>query len=377
MLSCGWVSVLRPYSSRLLTTPSDLAPMSTRISSLSMRTTVPSTTSPCFRLRISPDCSLRSSSIVVGSGRSDDRAPAPRRRPPRVRRRNPLRSVRVQALHPPAVRPPARGRPPGPPGPPGSVGSGAGASAGVVDASALASVVSSCWSVNGIVSSGWLAPAPDTTAPGTRPGGWLVVDVVRVVVGSTDSSRAGRARPLPACRQGREMVPRGPGAPQCADAGAARPRHPRRRIPCGARRATDRRARACRSRWSCAAPPGELAALEGQAPRSVTQRGKFLVFQLERDRVVINPMLTGRLGLATPGAKAFASTAFVLRLGARATAPEDAARWTRRAPRGCPGGRRDVELRYRDPTRMGKVYVLPGGRRAAGRRLGRAGPGRR
>ena len=64
------ISVLRPYSSRLLTTPSDLAPMSTRISSLSMRTTVPSTTSPCLRLRISPACSLSSSSIVVGSGRS-------------------------------------------------------------------------------------------------------------------------------------------------------------------------------------------------------------------------------------------------------------------------------------------------------------------
>ena len=69
MLSCGCVSVLRPYSSRLLTTPSDLAPMSTSISSLSMRTTVPSTTSPCLRLRISPSCSLSSSSIVVGSGR--------------------------------------------------------------------------------------------------------------------------------------------------------------------------------------------------------------------------------------------------------------------------------------------------------------------
>ena len=42
--------------------------MSTRISSLSMRTTVPSTTSPCLKLRMSPVCSLSSSSIVVGSG---------------------------------------------------------------------------------------------------------------------------------------------------------------------------------------------------------------------------------------------------------------------------------------------------------------------
>ena len=68
MLSAGWDSVLRPNSSRLLTTPSLLAPMSTRISSLSIRTTVPSTTSPCLKLLISPSVSARSSSIVVGSG---------------------------------------------------------------------------------------------------------------------------------------------------------------------------------------------------------------------------------------------------------------------------------------------------------------------
>ena len=42
--------------------------MSTRISSLSIRTTVPSTTSPCLKLRMSASCSASSSSIVVGSG---------------------------------------------------------------------------------------------------------------------------------------------------------------------------------------------------------------------------------------------------------------------------------------------------------------------
>ena len=42
--------------------------MSTRISSLSMRTTVPSTTSPCLKLLMSESCSASSSSIVVGSG---------------------------------------------------------------------------------------------------------------------------------------------------------------------------------------------------------------------------------------------------------------------------------------------------------------------
>ena len=44
----------------------------------------------------------------------------------------------------------------------------------------------------------------------------------------------------------------------------------------------------------------ELAALEGQVLASVRRRGKFLVFQFERDRVVMNFMLTGRLGLAAP-----------------------------------------------------------------------------
>ena len=66
----GWPSPWRPNSSRLLTTPSLLAPMSTRISSLSIRTTVPSTTSPCLKLLMSVSCSASSSSIVVGSGPS-------------------------------------------------------------------------------------------------------------------------------------------------------------------------------------------------------------------------------------------------------------------------------------------------------------------
>ena len=42
--------------------------------------------------------------------------------------------------------------------------------------------------------------------------------------------------------------------------------------------------------------PAELAAFEGQLLLSVRRRGKFLVFEFERDRIVFNPMLTGRLG---------------------------------------------------------------------------------
>ena len=38
---------------------------------------------------------------------------------------------------------------------------------------------------------------------------------------------------------------------------------------------------------------------------TVRRRGKFLVFAFDRDRIVFNPMLTGRLGLAVAGAKAW------------------------------------------------------------------------
>lgn len=104
----------------------------------------------------------------------------------------------------------------------------------------------------------------------------------------------------------------------------------------------------------------ELAALEGQALRSVRRRGKFLLFDLERDRVVNNPMLTGRLGMAAPGAKAFQGTAFVITFGPREGRPDDAAAWTATAS-GMPSDHDRTELRYRDATRMGKVYLVPAG----------------
>src|SRR2546430_8155269 len=63
-------------SSRLETTPSLLPPKSTRISSGSMRTTVPSTTSPCLRLLTSTSGCSRSSAIVIGSALPFPDAPA-------------------------------------------------------------------------------------------------------------------------------------------------------------------------------------------------------------------------------------------------------------------------------------------------------------
>jgi formamidopyrimidine-DNA glycosylase len=106
--------------------------------------------------------------------------------------------------------------------------------------------------------------------------------------------------------------------------------------------------------------PAELEALTGQTLTSLRRRGKLLILELSRDRIVINPMLTGRLQLAAPGAPLPTKTAVVLGFGARARRPRDAARWTTRAP-WLPSDDGDAEIRYRDPTQMGKVYLVPAG----------------
>src|SRR5262249_1218479 len=109
----------------------------------------------------------------------------------------------------------------------------------------------------------------------------------------------------------------------------------------------------------------ELTRMEGPALRSVTRRGKFLTFDFGANRLVMNPMLTGRLGLGVPGTKPLANTALVLTFGPRGdvgprTFVEPVAGWTKSAP-WLPADEQPVELRYRDPTRMGKVYVVPDG----------------
>ncbi len=110
--------------------------------------------------------------------------------------------------------------------------------------------------------------------------------------------------------------------------------------------------------------PAELGALVGQHVRTVSRRGKFLLIDLDRDAVVVNPMLTGRFQLARgadvrrPG-----RTAVVLGLGPRnrpvRPRPPFAA-WTRGAD-WMPPDDAEPEVRYRDPTQMGKVYLLPAG----------------
>jgi formamidopyrimidine-DNA glycosylase len=106
--------------------------------------------------------------------------------------------------------------------------------------------------------------------------------------------------------------------------------------------------------------PSELVALEGQRLTAVRQRGKFLDLDLERDRLVVNPMLTGRFQLARPDVRLPSKTAVILAFGARKGRPRDAARWTTGAG-WLPADGSEVEIRYRDPTQMGKVYVLPAG----------------
>ena len=106
--------------------------------------------------------------------------------------------------------------------------------------------------------------------------------------------------------------------------------------------------------------PAELEALVGQRVTDIRQRGKFLLIDLDRDRVVVNPMLTGRFQLASPGEKHPTKTAVVLTFGGRAAPPKRPAAWTERAA-WMPADDSAVEVRYRDPTQMGKVYLLPAG----------------
>jgi formamidopyrimidine-DNA glycosylase len=106
--------------------------------------------------------------------------------------------------------------------------------------------------------------------------------------------------------------------------------------------------------------PAELEALVGQRVTDIRQRGKFLIVDLDGDRVVVNPMLTGRFQLARPDEKLPTKTAVVLSFGPRETRPKRPAAWTKRAP-WMPADDETVEVRYRDPTQMGKVYVLPAG----------------
>ena len=107
--------------------------------------------------------------------------------------------------------------------------------------------------------------------------------------------------------------------------------------------------------------PAELEGLVGQRVTAIRRTGKFLEIDLDRDRVVVNPMLTGRFQLAAPGTKLPTKTAVVLGFGERGpTRGFKPASWTVGAG-WLPGDDARAEIRYRDPTQMGKVYLLPAG----------------
>ena len=121
--------------------------------------------------------------------------------------------------------------------------------------------------------------------------------------------------------------------------------------------------------------PGELAGLVGQRVMRIARVGKFLDLELTGGRVVVNPMLTGRFQLAAHGEKTPGGVAVELELGARERGPGDSAAWTTGAP-WLPGDDAAPWMRYRDPTQMGKVYLLPTGveRAVPGRGPGEQGP---
>jgi len=106
--------------------------------------------------------------------------------------------------------------------------------------------------------------------------------------------------------------------------------------------------------------PSELGGLVGQEVRGIHRRGKFILFELARDRIAINAMLTGRFQLAAPDVRKPANTALILAFGSRSKAPKDAAAWTRGGA-WLPANDAPAEVRYRDPSQMGKVYLLPAG----------------
>ena len=110
--------------------------------------------------------------------------------------------------------------------------------------------------------------------------------------------------------------------------------------------------------------PDALSALVGQRVERIRRRGKFLLIDLDRDRIVVNPMLTGRFQLvADRTVKHPSKTAVVLGFGTRpggGRARPAYATWTRGAD-WLPADDATPEVRYRDSTQMGKVYLVPAG----------------
>jgi formamidopyrimidine-DNA glycosylase len=107
------------------------------------------------------------------------------------------------------------------------------------------------------------------------------------------------------------------------------------------------------------ATPAEASGLVGDVVRGVDRRGKHLVVRLDRHDLWAAPMLTGRFALVAPGAPR-PRPAVALRLGPRTSVPRPPASWVAGAS-WLPADADPVELRYLDPSRMGKLYLVPTG----------------
>jgi formamidopyrimidine-DNA glycosylase len=93
--------------------------------------------------------------------------------------------------------------------------------------------------------------------------------------------------------------------------------------------------------------------------QGVERRGKHLVVRLSGHDLWAAPMLSGRFALVAPGAPK-PKAAVTLVVGSRSAAPRAAAAWMSDAP-WIPADDGELELRYLDPTRMGKLYLAPAG----------------
>ena len=438
--------------------------MSTRISSLSIRTTVPSTTSPCLKLLMSESCSARSSSIVVGSGPRSrgagagssassssaavgasavssasqlrrqrhrrgratatspmgdssaavaassrrrarrcwqrrvgvGRARAPRRRSAGARRRRRLgvdrRRFRLGRRIGRGGRLGRHGHSAGATSWVAGAASAAGWSAGSSATAVAAAVRSGFWPVGSrrrpragrprpavLRSTVWSllsVKSPDTTTARATPGpGSRRSAVVR--------GDGPRSAPFVASWRGTSssaVCPLGPGesstAFHAATIGRPCPNCPTWR---SSPRPSTLPSRAVRSPPSTRPDRSPSAERRPSSTALVGQRARRAAAAREvPDRRAssatessFNPMLTGRFQLAAPGTPLPTKTAFVLGVRCRARARRAMRRrWTRKAT-WLPADDASVEVRYRDPTQMGKVYLAPGRRRPASRRLRR------
>ena len=146
----------------------------------------------------------------------------------------------------------------------------------------------------------------------------------------------------------------------------ARPDRRRRGPPCRPGRPSGRSRATRPGRSPSAARRPSWRRSSGSASTAIRRRGKFLLIDLERDAIVVNPMLTGRFQLAAPGDEAADEDGRRPRLRAAGGGPpRDAAPLDARARPGCrPTTRRSRSATATRP-RWARSTSLPGRRRPA------------